>query len=126
MNPYRIDGNSPDFQHRFMCLQPPCVANRDPNHVPENRDARCTGAEADVTLPNGRVLVKDSGGTKFMESVYDLGDGDISFPACHGILREIKYKGWICVDLDRTRKGPLTSYQHSGEYIVKKLEPIYL
>ncbi len=35
MNLYRIDGEGPDPQRRFMCWQPTCVVNRDPNHVPE-------------------------------------------------------------------------------------------
>jgi len=35
-NLYRIDGEGPDAQRRFMCWQPTCVTNRDPNHVPEN------------------------------------------------------------------------------------------
>lgn len=35
-NLYRIDGPGPDPQRRFMCWQPTCVVNRDPNHVPEN------------------------------------------------------------------------------------------
>jgi len=35
-NLYRIDGEGPDSQRRFMCWQPTCVVNRDPNHVPEN------------------------------------------------------------------------------------------
>jgi hypothetical protein len=35
-NLYRIDGDGPDPQRRFMCWQPTCVVNRDPNHVPEN------------------------------------------------------------------------------------------
>lgn len=90
------------------------------------KDARWTEPKADVVLPNGRILKKDSEEAKFMESIYDLGDGDIDFPACHRILRGIGYKGWICVDLDRTRNGPLASYRHCDEYIVNKLEPIYL
>jgi hypothetical protein len=36
INLYRIDGEPPDSQRRFMCWQPTCVVNRDPNHVPEN------------------------------------------------------------------------------------------
>lgn len=36
MNLYRIDGQGPDSQRHFMCWQPTCVVNRDPNHVPEN------------------------------------------------------------------------------------------
>lgn len=35
-NLYRIDGEGPDSQRRFMCWQPTCVVNRDPNHMPEN------------------------------------------------------------------------------------------
>ena len=35
MNLYRIDGEGPDPQRRFMCWQPTCVIDRDPNHVPE-------------------------------------------------------------------------------------------
>jgi hypothetical protein len=35
-NLYRIDGDGPDPQRRFMCWQPTCVTNRDPNHVPEH------------------------------------------------------------------------------------------
>lgn len=35
-NLYRIDGLGDDPQRHFMCWQPTCVVNRDPNHVPEN------------------------------------------------------------------------------------------
>jgi hypothetical protein len=35
-NFYRIDGEGPDSVRRFMCWQPTCVTNRDPNHVPEH------------------------------------------------------------------------------------------
>ncbi len=90
------------------------------------KDARWTTPAADVTLPNGQVLKQDSAGAKFMDSIYDLGDGDIDFPALHRILKQIKYKGWICVDLDRARKGPRTSYERCGAYVVNRLEPIYL
>jgi len=34
-NLYRIDGKGPDAVRRFLCWQPTCVVNRDPNHVPE-------------------------------------------------------------------------------------------
>src|SRR5277367_4959422 len=63
---------------------------------------------------------------KFFASIYDLGDGEIDFPSCHRILKEVKYKGWNCVDLDVARNGPLDSFQRSGRYIVEKLEPIYV
>ena len=35
INLYRIDGDGPDPQRGFLCWQPTCVVNRDPNHVPE-------------------------------------------------------------------------------------------
>ena len=90
------------------------------------KDAKWTTPKADLVLPNGKMHKKDSSEAKFFESIYDLGDGEIDFPACHRILRDIKYEGWICVDLDFTRYGPRTSYERCGAYIVKKLEPIYV
>ena len=36
MNLYRIEGLGPDSQRHFLCWQPTCVRNRDPNHVPEH------------------------------------------------------------------------------------------
>jgi inosose dehydratase len=89
------------------------------------KDARWTTPKADLVLPNGKVEKKDSSEAKFFESIYDLGDGDIDFPACHRILKQINYKGWICVDLDRSRNGPRASYEHCGRYVVDRLEPIY-
>lgn len=35
-NLYRIDGLGADPVRHFMCWQPTCVQNRDPNHVPEH------------------------------------------------------------------------------------------
>lgn len=35
-NLYRIEGLGEDPKRHFMCWQPTCVVNRDPNHVPEN------------------------------------------------------------------------------------------
>ncbi len=89
------------------------------------KDAKWTTPKADLVLPNGKIHKKDSSEAKFFESIYDLGDGEIDFPACHHILRDITYEGWICVDLDRTRNGPRASYERCGAYIVKKLEAIY-
>jgi sugar phosphate isomerase/epimerase len=89
------------------------------------KDARWTTPTEDIHPPNGQVLPKDSREAKFLSSIYDLGDGDVDFPGCHRVLKEIGYKGWICVDLDAARKGPRVSYERCGAYIVKKLEPIY-
>lgn len=35
-NLYRIDGLGADPVRHFLCWQPTCVQNRDPNHVPEH------------------------------------------------------------------------------------------
>jgi len=62
---------------------------------------------------------------KLTDNIFDLGDGDIDFPACHRVLKSISYKGWLCVDLDTARNGPRASYERCGAYVVNKLEPIY-
>jgi inosose dehydratase len=59
------------------------------------------------------------------EDIYDLGDGEIDFPACHRVLKSIGYQGWICVDLDIARQGPRASYERCGKYVAEKLEPVY-
>jgi sugar phosphate isomerase/epimerase len=64
-------------------------------------------------------------GAGFIQNIYDLGDGEVDFPACHRVLKSVKYKGWVCVDLDRAQLGPMADYQRCGAYVVKKLEPIY-
>jgi sugar phosphate isomerase/epimerase len=69
---------------------------------------------------------KREGLTKsFINNIYDLGDGEIDFPACHQVLHQIKFNGWLCVDLDIARNGPRSSYERCGQYIVRTLEPIY-
>jgi len=90
------------------------------------KDAKWTTPTAEVKLDNGTVHPKDSKSAKFFSSIYDLGDGEIDFPSCHKVLKEIQFKGWICVDLDTARKGPRTSYERCGDYVVRKLEHIYL
>jgi inosose dehydratase len=89
------------------------------------KDARWTTPAADVVLDNGAVHKRDSKSARFFSSIYDLGDGEIDFPACHRLLREISYRGWICVDLDTARRGPRASYERSARYVVDRLEPIY-
>lgn len=94
--------------------------------VLDYKDAKWTTPAKDLVLHNGKVHPKDSTQAKFYSSIYDLGEGEIDFPACHRILKDIEYKGWICVDLDTARKGPRASYERCGAYVVDKLEPIYL
>jgi len=63
---------------------------------------------------------------KITDDVFDFGDGEIDFPACHRVLKAVNFKGWLCADLDVARKGPRASYEHCAEYVVNKLEPIYV
>jgi sugar phosphate isomerase/epimerase len=94
-------------------------------HALDYKDARWTRPLADLRLPNGRVLAKDSAEARFYGSIYDLGDGDVDFPACQRVLRETGYRGWICVDLDIARHGPYESYRRCADYILRRLDPIY-
>lgn len=71
-------------------------------------------------LPNAKPDAFDR------ESIFDLGDGEIDFPGCHGVLKSIGFQGWLIVDLDIARGGPRASYERSGDYVVRKLEPIYV
>jgi sugar phosphate isomerase/epimerase len=66
------------------------------------------------------------GGADFLQNIFDLGDGDIDFPACHRVLKSASFRGWLIVDLDIARQGPRTSYERCGAYVVEKLEPIYV
>uniref|UniRef100_Q01SB3 Xylose isomerase domain protein TIM barrel n=1 Tax=Solibacter usitatus (strain Ellin6076) TaxID=234267 RepID=Q01SB3_SOLUE len=63
---------------------------------------------------------------KLLDNIFDLGDGAVDFPGCHRVLKSIGFKGWLCVDLDVARKGPRASYERCAEYVVNKLEPIYV
>ncbi len=89
------------------------------------KDARWTTPTADWADGNGRVYPKDSQEARFRASIYDLGDGEIDFSACHRTLKSVNFRGWICVDLDTARNGPRASYDHCAAYITSKLEPIY-
>lgn len=87
------------------------------------KDARWTTPPAGFIDSNGNVPAPET--AKFLSSIYDLGDGEIDFPGCHRVLKEISYQGWNCVDLDTARKGPRASYERCGDYILNTLEPIY-
>jgi sugar phosphate isomerase/epimerase len=62
----------------------------------------------------------------FIQNIYDLGDGEVDFPACHRVLKSASLKLWLIVDLDIARQGPRISYERCGAYVVDKLEPIYV
>ena len=89
------------------------------------KDARITPAREDIRLANGRVLEANTPSATFMNSIYDLGDGEIDFLSLHRILKKRRYKGWICVDLDYVRISPRNSFGRSMKYVRDQLEPIY-
>jgi len=100
---------SPDTAHLFLAgMDAPRVLNRykDRLMMADYKDAKHVSE-------------------KLTDNIFDLGDGDIDFPACHRVLKSISYKGWLCVDLDTARNGPRASYERCGAYVVNKLEPIY-
>ncbi len=94
-------------------------------HMLDYKDSNWTEPTKDWVQPNGQVFPKDSQQAKFINSSYDLGDGQVDFPGCHRVLKSVNYRGWICVDLDVARLGLLADFERCGQYIVKKLEPIY-
>lgn len=59
------------------------------------------------------------------ESIFDLGDGEVDFPACHRVLKSVNFKGYLIVDLDIARQGPRASYERCGAYVTSTLEKIY-
>lgn len=89
------------------------------------KDSKWTDPAKDWVQPNGQVFPRDSQQARFFNSSYDLGDGQVDFPACHRVLKSVDYRGWICVDLDTARLGPLADFERCGAYIANKLEPIY-
>jgi sugar phosphate isomerase/epimerase len=90
------------------------------------KDSKWTYPTKDLVMPSGKVLPKDSEEALFYNSIYDLGDGGVDFPGCHRVLKSENYKGWLCVDLDTSRLGPLADYKRCDDYIVETLQPIYL
>jgi inosose dehydratase len=102
---------SPDTAHIYLAGGDPAVIlNKYKTRLmmADYKDAKRAGLTAD-----------------FRPNIYDLGDGEIDFPACHKVLRSIHFNGWLCVDLDIARAGPRASYERCGAYIVQHLEPVY-
>ena len=71
-------------------------------------------AHARLGAAERKVLPKDSEQARFFSSIYDLGDGEVDFPACHRVLKSVNYRGWICVDLDTARNGPRADFKRCG------------
>jgi sugar phosphate isomerase/epimerase len=125
----KLCGLSPDTAHLHLAgcdVVGTLDKYKDRIHFLDYKDAKWTTPTQDWVQPDGTVLTKESTGARFLASIYDLGDGEIDFPACHQVLKAVRYRGWVCVDLDTVRHGALASYQRCGAYVIKKLQPIYL
>lgn len=125
----KLFGLSPDTAHLYLAgcdVVGTLDRYKHRIHFLDYKDAKWTTPGKDWVLPNGQVLAKDSEMARFYASIYDLGDGGVDFPGCHRVLKSVNYRGWICVDLDTARQGPLASYERCGAYVVKTLQPIYL
>jgi inosose dehydratase len=114
-----------------------CMAMTDPKlfwFSPDTAHLYMAGCDSAANLEKhkSRLMMMDYKDAKksaapgsFIQNIYDLGDGEVDFPACHRVLKAMNFKGWICVDLDTARQGPRVSYERSGAYVIYELEPIY-
>jgi len=113
-----------------------CMQMTDPKLFwlsPDTAHLHLAGMDAAKILDRykNRLMLADykdakRGSGNFLENIYDLGDGEVDFPACHRVLKAASFKGWLIVDLDVARQGPRVSYERCGAYVVNKLEPIYV
>jgi len=117
-----------------------CMAMTDPKlfyFSPDTAHLHLAGCDVAKTLEKHkhRIMLADYKdarrlpGTKpdnfDRESIVDLGQGEIDFPACHRVLKSISFKGWLIVDLDIAREGPRRSYERCGGYVTEHLETVY-
>jgi sugar phosphate isomerase/epimerase len=89
------------------------------------KDATRSPANTDYVAPNGARYAADSHLGRFYNSVFELGRGEIDFPALMRMLKSVDYSGWINHDLDTIRESCPASWQIAMRYIVDKLDPIY-
>jgi inosose dehydratase len=119
----------PEEVDRFMAMTDPKLFGLSP----DTAHLHLGGSDVAKTLDRykSRIRFLDYKDAKrnapsFRDSIVDLGDGEIDFPACHRVLKSVAYRGWVCVDLDTARLGPRADYERCGDYVVGKLQPIYL
>ena len=117
-----------------------CMAMTDPSlfhFSPDTAHLHLAGCDVPQTLARhkSRLMLADYKDARRVpgarpdtfdrNTIYDLGDGEIDFPACHRVLKSIAFRSWLIVDLDIARQGPRASYERCGAYVVKTLEPVY-
>jgi inosose dehydratase len=89
------------------------------------KDATLHPTSDDYLSPNGERFAGDSDSGKFFNAIFELGRGEIDFPALHRLLAENKYRGWINHDLDTIRVSCPESWRVVMNYITTVLDPIY-
>ncbi len=117
-----------------------CMAMTDPKlfyFSPDTAHLHLAGCDVAKTLEKHkhRLMMADYKDAKRLatakpdafdrNSIFDLGDGEIDFPACHRVLKSIAFKGWLVVDLDIAREGPRASYERCRSYVVDNLDRVY-
>lgn len=53
------------------------------------KDAKWTKPSLGFAASNGKAVDPET--ATFLSSIYDLGDGEVDFPGCHRVLKEIHY-----------------------------------
>jgi inosose dehydratase len=103
---------APDLAHVYM-------GGGDPPAIMEKHKHRLMMADYKDAKRGGLDVVH------YVPNTYDLGDGEIDFPACHRVLKSMNFNGWLCSDLDIARNGPRASYENCDKYILSKLQSVY-
>jgi inosose dehydratase len=89
------------------------------------KDATREPTSQEYLSPNGERFAGDSPQGKFFNSIFELGRGQIDFPALMRMLKEQNYRGWINHDIDTIRVSIPESLRVSMNYIETTLDPIY-
>ena len=89
------------------------------------KDATLKPVDDDYVSPNGERFAGNSHSGKFFNSIFELGRGQIDFPAIMHLLAAQKYRGWINHDLDTIRVSVPESLRVSMDYVKTTLDPIY-
>jgi sugar phosphate isomerase/epimerase len=125
---------NPDEIDRCMSLTDPALFY----FSPDTAHLHLAGCDVATTIDKyrSRLMLADYKDAKRLpaaksdsferNSIFDLGDGEIDFPACHHVLKSISFNGWLIVDLDIARRGQRVSYERCAAYVVEKLERIYV
>ena len=88
-------------------------------------DAIHNPSTEDFVAPNGRRWEGGSERAKFFHSEWEIGRGEIDFPAILEVLKAAGYRGWITHEIHAVRVSVATSWRIAMSYINYHLDPIY-